>query len=146
MAGKPFSKGLGKNKSSHLAGLFSHLLRREKSFIALLCASFRSSNMTENPAQYGTIYSCRVPKQEVTVAYNIQRKRRWGFPFPKTIFIHQGLYISNENLWLQFGWQVIFVNIPCSLTKSCLPIRGRAHFYRFCKSYHSAFHNDNLTS
>ncbi len=54
-------KGLGKNKSSRLAGLFSHLLRHEKSFIALLCASFRSSNMTENPAQYGTIYSCRGP-------------------------------------------------------------------------------------
>ncbi len=56
-----FIKGLGKNKLSHLAGLFSHLLRREKSFIALLCASFRSSNMTENPAQYGTTYSCRGP-------------------------------------------------------------------------------------
>jgi hypothetical protein len=63
-------KGLGKNKSSRLAGLFSHLLRHEKSFMALLCASFRSSNtprrkssggMTENPAQYGTIYSCRGP-------------------------------------------------------------------------------------
>jgi hypothetical protein len=54
-------KGLGKNKSSRLAGLFSHLLRHEKSYIALLCASFRSSNMTENPAQYGTTYSCRGP-------------------------------------------------------------------------------------
>ncbi|MFH2123653.1 MAG: hypothetical protein ABIJ50_09260 [Pseudomonadota bacterium] len=72
-------KGRGKNKTSRLAGLFSQslfvhpwserhwaihglrLLRYEKSFIALLCASFRSSNMTENPAQYGITYSCRGP-------------------------------------------------------------------------------------
>ncbi len=62
--------GLGQNKSSRPAGLFSHLLRHGKSFIALLCASFHSSNtphrkspwgMTENPARYGTIYSGRVP-------------------------------------------------------------------------------------
>jgi hypothetical protein len=45
-------KGLGKNKSSSLAGLFGHLLRHGKSFIALLCASFHSSNMTKNPAHY----------------------------------------------------------------------------------------------
>jgi hypothetical protein len=60
-------KGLGQNKSSRLAGLFNHLLRHEKSFIALLCASFRSSNMTENPAQYGTIYSCRGPNKRIVI-------------------------------------------------------------------------------
>ncbi len=65
-------KGLGKNKSSRFAGLFSHLLRREKSYIALLCASFRSSNMTENPAQYGTIYSCRGPNTSIS-----QRRTAW---------------------------------------------------------------------
>jgi predicted RNA binding protein YcfA (HicA-like mRNA interferase family) len=57
-------KGLGKNKSSRLACLFGHLLRHGKSFIALLCASFHSSNMTENPAQYGTIYFCRGPNEQ----------------------------------------------------------------------------------
>jgi hypothetical protein len=45
-------KGLGKNKSSSPAGLLGHLLRHGKSFRALLCASFHSSNMTETPAQH----------------------------------------------------------------------------------------------
>jgi tetratricopeptide (TPR) repeat protein len=59
-------KGLGQKKSSRLAGLFSQLLRHGKSFIALLCASFRSSNMTENPAQHETTYSDRVSTPAAT--------------------------------------------------------------------------------